>query len=75
MSESIVGAVSLFLFLLVTSITFQFMLTSWNAQNIAARASTERQVGRLNTGIGIEATADTSSDPLIYTAQVSNTGD
>ena len=75
MSDAIVGAIVLFLFLMVTSLTFQFMLTSWNAQNIAAKGFTERQVDRLNTGIGIEATADTTSDCLTYTAQVANTGE
>ena len=75
MSEAIVGAVMLFLFLMVTSLTFQFMLTSWNTQNSAAKEFTERQVDRLNTGIGIETTADASSDCLTYTAQVANTGE
>ena len=75
MGEAIVGAVMLFLFLMVTSLTFQFMLTSWNTQNIASKALTERQVVRLNTGIGIETTADASSDCLTYTAQVANTGE
>jgi len=74
LSDAIVGAISLFLFLMVTSLTFQFMLTSWTTQNNAVKSVTEQQVERLNTGIGIEATTDTSSDCLTYTAQARGHG-
>ena len=75
MSEGLSNTVVLALFLLVTSLSFYYLLDTWSAQNDVTEESVDRQLARLSTSISIVTTAVTSSGSFTFTAQVPNTGD
>ncbi len=74
MSGAVSGVVALALFLLVTVLVFQIMDITWNTQVNAQQGFTRRLEEREAEAVDVEATADTTTDCLTYTATVANNG-
>lgn len=75
MSDAISGLVALALFMLVTVLVFQIMDIAWNTQVNAQQNFTQRLEERQAAAVDVEATTDTSTDCLNYTATVANNGE
>jgi len=74
-SAAVSGLVALALFMLVTVLVFQVMDIAWNTQVDAHHGFTQRLEERQAEAVDVEATADTSTDCLTYTATVANNGE
>ncbi|MCH7606534.1 MAG: hypothetical protein IH962_05205 [Chloroflexi bacterium] len=75
MSDGVSNTVVLALFLLVTTLSFYYLLDTWGAQNAVTEESVDRQLARLSASISIQSTVDTGSDCKTYDTQIENNGD
>ena len=63
------------MFMLVTVLVFQIMDIVWNTQVHGHQDFTRRLEERQATAVELEATSDTTTDCLTYTATVANNGE
>ena len=75
MSDGVSNTVVLALFLLVTTLSFYYLLDTWGAQNAVTEESVDRQLARLSTSISIQSTDDAGSDCKTFSTQIENNGD
>ena len=75
MSEGITSTIVIALFLLLTTLSFYYLLDTWGAQNIVTEEAVDRQLARLSASISIRSTVDTGSECQTYDTQVENNGD
>ena len=74
MTQGIATSVVMSLFLVLTSIIFLFLTSSWTDQSINTAQTTMRQQARIKSGIAINSASESGLTCTSYTAQVDNTG-
>jgi len=76
LTQGLTTSVVMSIFLLMTSVIFLFLISSWTDQSLNTAEVLNQQRARLESEISVKSTAQ--SDPescAIYTAQVENTGE
>ena len=75
MSQGLTTSVVMSLFLLVTSVIFLFLTSSWTDQSFNTAQAIADQRARVETAISFKSTAQSDPEECdTYTAQVDNTG-
>ena len=75
MTQGLATSVVMSLFLLLTSVIFLFLTSSWTDQSFNTAEAMARQRARVETGIAINSTNESGVACTSYTAQVSNSGE
>ena len=75
MSDAVSGLIAMAMFMLVTVLVFHVLDIAWNTQVGAHEDFTRRLEDRHSADVDVEATTDTTTDCLTYTATVANNGD
>ena len=75
MTQGLATSVVMSLFLLLTSVIFLFLTSSWTDQSFNTAEAMARQRARVETVIAINSTNESGVACTSYTAQVSNSGE